>query len=268
MAHHWLAGEHRAVVVDGAPVGVTGWARPGSACCSRAAGTAPRPAGHRAGTARVRRADGVRRLLGCPPPGRPRRVRDRDRLAGLPVQAGRRRRPATAAARPDADPGDAHRPRLPGVHGLAGRRRLLRRPQRDERRQARRAGGRHRRARAARARPVGRRHRDVRRPGAAPPRRRRSILALTAREVLAQGRTPVAGCWWKNWPSRVTLEAAGLTCAGTIFRLDLDPDLFADRWLRCEERQRRASKPSRRTSTVVVSRLGPSGPPPQPPRGQ
>ncbi len=55
-----------------------------------------------------------------------------------------------------------------------------------------------------------------------------SILALTAREALAQGRTPVAGCWWQNWPSRVTLEAAGLTCAGTIFRLDLDPDLFAN----------------------------------------
>jgi GNAT superfamily N-acetyltransferase len=54
-----------------------------------------------------------------------------------------------------------------------------------------------------------------------------SILALTARDVLAQGRTPVAGCWWKNWASRVTLEAAGLTCAGTIFRLDLDPDTFA-----------------------------------------
>ena len=54
-----------------------------------------------------------------------------------------------------------------------------------------------------------------------------SILALTARDVLAQGRTPVAGCWWKNWASRVTLEAAGLTCAGTIFRLDLDPDVFA-----------------------------------------
>jgi GNAT superfamily N-acetyltransferase len=54
-----------------------------------------------------------------------------------------------------------------------------------------------------------------------------SILALTARDVLAEGPTPVAGCWWRNWASRVTLEAAGLTCAGTIFRLDLDPDLFA-----------------------------------------
>ncbi len=55
-----------------------------------------------------------------------------------------------------------------------------------------------------------------------------SILALTARRVLDEGRTPVAGCWWRNWASRVTIEAAGLTCAGTIFRLTLDPAVFAD----------------------------------------
>ena len=36
-----------------------------------------------------------------------------------------------------------------------------------------------------------------------------SILALTARRVLDEGRTPVAGCWWRNWASRVTIEAAG-----------------------------------------------------------
>jgi GNAT superfamily N-acetyltransferase len=53
-----------------------------------------------------------------------------------------------------------------------------------------------------------------------------SILALTARDVLAEGHTPVAGCWWRNWASRVTLEAAGRTCAGTIFRLELDPETF------------------------------------------
>jgi GNAT superfamily N-acetyltransferase len=53
-----------------------------------------------------------------------------------------------------------------------------------------------------------------------------SILALTARQVLDEGRTPMAGCWWRNWASRVTLEAAGLTCAGTIFRLTLDPGVF------------------------------------------
>ena len=64
----------------------------------------------------------------------------------------------------------------------------------------------------------------------------RSILALTARRVLDEGGTPVAGCWWRNWPSRATLEAAGLTCAGTVFRLTLDPDVFATSWLRCEER--------------------------------
>lgn len=64
---------------------------------------------------------------------------------------------------------------------------------------------------------------DLRRQGIG-----RSILALTAREVLAAGRTPAAGCWWRNWESRHTLEAAGLTCIGTIFRVDLDPERFAD----------------------------------------
>jgi hypothetical protein len=54
-----------------------------------------------------------------------------------------------------------------------------------------------------------------------------SILVLTARAVLDEGLTPVAGCWWKNWSSRATLEAAGLVCAGTIFRFDLDPEMFA-----------------------------------------
>ena len=38
----------------------------------------------------------------------------------------------------------------------------------------------------------------------------------------------VATAWWKNWASRGTLETAGMTCAGTIFRLDLDPELFAN----------------------------------------
>ena len=53
-----------------------------------------------------------------------------------------------------------------------------------------------------------------------------SILSLTARAVLDAGLTPVAGCWWRNWSSRATLEAAGLVCAGTILRFDLDPDVF------------------------------------------
>ncbi len=59
-----------------------------------------------------------------------------------------------------------------------------------------------------------------------------SILSLTARAVLDDGRTPVAGCWWKNWSSRATIEAAGLVCAGTIFRFDLDPETF----VRCRPR--------------------------------
>ncbi|HEY9293704.1 MAG TPA: GNAT family N-acetyltransferase [Microlunatus sp.] len=54
----------------------------------------------------------------------------------------------------------------------------------------------------------------------------RSILALSADEVLATGRVPVAGCWWRNWASRRVLEAAGLTCIGTIFRYSLDPQRF------------------------------------------
>ncbi|MGO1974271.1 MAG: GNAT family N-acetyltransferase [Propionibacteriaceae bacterium] len=54
----------------------------------------------------------------------------------------------------------------------------------------------------------------------------RSILALAATEVLAQGKTPVAGCGWSNWVSRPTIEAAGLTCIGTIFRFTLDPNRF------------------------------------------
>jgi GNAT superfamily N-acetyltransferase len=53
-----------------------------------------------------------------------------------------------------------------------------------------------------------------------------SILALVARRALDLGQTPVAGCWWKNWASRPTLEAAGLVCAGTILRFDLDPATF------------------------------------------
>jgi GNAT superfamily N-acetyltransferase len=53
-----------------------------------------------------------------------------------------------------------------------------------------------------------------------------SILSLTGRAMLDDGRTPVAGCWWRNWSSRATIEAAGLVCAGTILRFDLDPETF------------------------------------------
>ena len=53
-----------------------------------------------------------------------------------------------------------------------------------------------------------------------------SILALTARQVLGEGRTPVAGCWWRNWASRVTIEA-GDDVHGHDLRFTLDPGLFA-----------------------------------------
>lgn len=56
----------------------------------------------------------------------------------------------------------------------------------------------------------------------------RSILARASQEVLASDRTPVAGCWWRNWESRPAVEAAGLTCVGTIFRYTLDPHRFHD----------------------------------------
>lgn len=51
-----------------------------------------------------------------------------------------------------------------------------------------------------------------------------SILVLLAREALAQRVT--AGCWWRNWESRASLERAGLTCVGTIFEMDLDAHRF------------------------------------------
>lgn len=54
------------------------------------------------------------------------------------------------------------------------------------------------------------------------------IIAEAARECLDRGLTLVAGCWAGNWNSRPTLEAAGLTCIGTIFRFVLDPDTFAE----------------------------------------
>lgn len=63
-----------------------------------------------------------------------------------------------------------------------------------------------------------------------PDRRRtgigRSIIALLANQVSDSGRRPVAGCWWRNWASRRTLESAGMRCVGTIFRLTLDPERF------------------------------------------
>jgi RimJ/RimL family protein N-acetyltransferase len=54
----------------------------------------------------------------------------------------------------------------------------------------------------------------------------RSVLSLLSRDLLDRGRVPVAGCWWRNWASRAAIEAAGLTCVGTIFRMGLDSGRF------------------------------------------
>ena len=54
-----------------------------------------------------------------------------------------------------------------------------------------------------------------------------SILALLARDALDKGRRVAAGCWWRNWRSRATVERAGLDCVGTIFELHLDANRFA-----------------------------------------
>ena len=191
-------------------------------------GPAARPSGRRGGAARVGRADGVRRVLGRPPRRRARRVRDRDRLAGLPVPAA-----STATTSGSRWPGcRCVRPRPRTCRGWSPR-------------ASRTTTGSSSTATpspspcSTRPRPASPCTSRTRWPttsstSACTSTRRcaaagvgSSILALTARDVLAQGRTPVAGCWWKNWASRVTLETAGLTCAGTIFRLDLDPDVFA-----------------------------------------
>lgn len=54
----------------------------------------------------------------------------------------------------------------------------------------------------------------------------RSILTLLARELIEQTKTPVSGCWWRNWESRAAIEGAGLTCVGTIFRIQMDSQRF------------------------------------------
>lgn len=54
-----------------------------------------------------------------------------------------------------------------------------------------------------------------------------SILALLAREALDDGRRVAAGCWWRNWESRPSIERAGLTYVGTIFRMQLDTTRFS-----------------------------------------
>lgn len=56
----------------------------------------------------------------------------------------------------------------------------------------------------------------------------RSLVSLLADQVAAAAETVVAGCWWRNWASRATLEAAGLTCIGSIFTFTLDPAMYGD----------------------------------------
>lgn len=54
----------------------------------------------------------------------------------------------------------------------------------------------------------------------------RSIAIRLMEIVLKAGRTPVAGCFYKNFESRRTLESAGMTCIGTIFRFSFNKDRF------------------------------------------
>lgn len=54
----------------------------------------------------------------------------------------------------------------------------------------------------------------------------RSILIRLMEICLKTGRLPVAGCYHKNYESRRTLESAGMTCIGTIFRFSFDPGRF------------------------------------------
>ena len=228
MADHWLAGEHRAVVVDGAPVGVTGWGEAGLTLLL----LAPQARRHdRQVTELVLRESGARTAYVA--------SWDAHHLAVLGAFATGIASQAYQFRLGDAD--DLRQP-LPGLtlalathtdlgylESTGWQDDVASFVERNAMSVVRLDG-----------QEVGI---AVHEPHALDPAvvdigmyvdpvlRRRgvgsSILALTAREVLAQGRTPVAGCRWKNWPSRVTLEAAGLTCAGTIFRLDLDPDLFA-----------------------------------------
>ena len=229
MADHWLEGEHRSVVVDGAAVGVTGWTEDGLSLLT----LAPAARRHdRQAAEVVLRESGARTayvaswdahhlaVLGAFATGIASqayqfRLVDRDDLrepaAGLSL------RPATAEDLPWLESTGFQDDYGQLLDGDALSIAVL-----DEAEAGIAVHVRHALAD------------DVVDIGmyVDPALRRRgvgsSILALTARDVLSQGRTPVAGCWWKNWASRVTLETAGLTCAGTIFRLDLDPDVFAE----------------------------------------
>lgn len=54
----------------------------------------------------------------------------------------------------------------------------------------------------------------------------RSIVIRLMELVTGAGRIPVAGCFHKNFESRRTLESAGMTCIGTIFRISFNKDRF------------------------------------------
>ncbi len=54
----------------------------------------------------------------------------------------------------------------------------------------------------------------------------RSIVIRLMQVVIKTGRIPTAGCYYKNFESRRTLESAGMTCVGTIFRFSFNKDRF------------------------------------------
>lgn len=54
----------------------------------------------------------------------------------------------------------------------------------------------------------------------------RSIVIRLMEVAVKTGRIPVAGCFHKNFESRRTLESAGMTCVGTIFRFSFNKDRF------------------------------------------
>ena len=196
MADHWLEGEHRSVVVDGEAVGVVGWSE-----------------------------DGLSLLTLSPA------ARRHDRQAAEVVLRESGARTAYVAS------WDAHHLAVLGAFatGIASQAYQFRLVDRDDLREP--AAGLSLRPATAEDLPwlesTGfqddyRQLLDGNALSLAVLDGAEAGIAVHVRHVLAQGGRPVAGCWWRNWASRVTLEAAGLTCAGTIFRLELDPHVFAD----------------------------------------
>lgn len=54
----------------------------------------------------------------------------------------------------------------------------------------------------------------------------RSILSKLMKIVVDSGRVPVAACSTKNHESRRTLESSGMTCIGSLLKVNLDGDRF------------------------------------------